>query len=379
VFCKLFILNIKRFFKNNRMMVLILLFSQIISVVVSLMAYGMIMNTKRETESAGYSERFLDASAYTDVYMPMEEVKDSLYKLLNQYGNKVRSVVLDGYDKEEKTIIWMHFTYRNNNIVMDDEWKNSILDTQPNRIGRFYTDDEFYSGKKVLITNGGYDDIKKCYINGTEYEVVGHFYEEGYSGNSDYKVVEMPFFSADDDLPICGVGIQLATLPTVSEYNVFAEEMVRLYDNQVNVYMPEKFSNDTKDMYKTYLVIAAIILGMSIINIGIVYGYILRTRNKYNAILSLCGGRKYQIVIINLLEIITICIVSYGLAVLLFNNVITPYVKDIFVYFTDIFDRYLYEDFLAIYLLTVIICAVYNILKVLNKQTITFIRGGGRK
>lgn len=379
MFCKLFILNIKRFFKNNRMMVLILLFSQIISVVVSLMAYGMIMNTKRETESAGYSERFLDASAYTDVYMPMKEVKDSLYKLLNQYGNKVRSVVLDGYDKEEKTIIWMHFTYRNNNIVMDDEWKNSILDTQPNRIGRFYTDDEFYSGKKVLITNGGYDDIKKCYINGTEYEVVGHFYEEGYSGNSDYKVVEMPFFSADDDLPICGVGIQLATLPTVSEYNVFAEEMVRLYDNQVNVYMPEKFSNDTKDMYKTYLVIAAIILGMSIINIGIVYGYILRTRNKYNAILSLCGGRKYQIVIINLLEIITICIVSYGLAVLLFNNVITPYVKDIFVYFTDIFDRYLYEDFLAIYLLTVIICAVYNILKVLNKQTITFIRGGGRK
>lgn len=379
MFCKLFILNIKRFFKNNRMMVLILLFSQIISVVVSLMAYGMIMNTKRETESAGYSERFLDASAYTDVYMPMEEVKDSLYKLLNQYGNKVRSVDLDGYDKEEKTIIWMHFTYRNNNIVMDDEWKNSILDTQPNRIGRFYTDDEFYSGKKVLITNGGYDDIKKCYINGTEYEVVGHFYEEGYSGNSDYKVVEMPFFSADDDLPICGVGIQLATLPTVSEYNVFAEEMVRLYDNQVNVYMPEKFSNDTKDMYKTYLVIAAIILGMSIINIGIVYGYILRTRNKYNAILSLCGGRKYQIVIINLLEIITICIVSYGLAVLLFNNVITPYVKDIFVYFTDIFDRYLYEDFLAIYLLTVIICAVYNILKVLNKQTITFIRGGGRK
>lgn len=379
MFCKLFILNINRFFKNNRMMVLILLFSQIISVVVSLMAYGMIMNTKRETESAGYSERFLDASAYTDVYMPMEEVKDSLYKLLNQYGNKVRSVVLDGYDKEEKTIIWMHFTYRNNNIVMDDEWKNSILDTQPNRIGRFYTDDEFYSGKKVLITNGGYDDIKKCYINGTEYEVVGHFYEEGYSGNSDYKVVEMPFFSADDDLPICGVGIQLATLPTVSEYNVFAEEMVRLYDNQVNVYMPEKFSNDTKDMYKTYLVIAAIILGMSIINIGIVYGYILRTRNKYNAILSLCGGRKYQIVIINLLEIITICIVSYGLAVLLFNNVITPYVKDIFVYFTDIFDRYLYEDFLAIYLLTVIICAVYNILKVLNKQTITFIRGGGRK
>ncbi len=379
MFCKLFILNIKRFFKNNRMMVLILLFSQIISVVVSLMAYGMIMNTKRETESAGYSERFLDASAYTDVYMPMEEVKDSLYKLLNQYGNKVRSVDLDGYDKEEKTIIWMHFTYRNNNIVIDDEWKNSILDTQPNRIGRFYTDDEFYSGKKVLITNGGYDDIKKCYINGTEYEVVGHFYEEGYSGNSDYKVVEMPFFSADDDLPICGVGIQLATLPTVSEYNVFAEEMVRLYDNQVNVYMPEKFSNDTKDMYKTYLVIAAIILGMSIINIGIVYGYILRTRNKYNAILSLCGGRKYQIVIINLLEIITICIVSYGLAVLLFNNVITPYVKDIFVYFTDIFDRYLYEDFLAIYLLTVIICAVYNILKVLNKQTITFIRGGGRK
>lgn len=379
MFCKLFILNIKRFFKNNRMMVLILLFSQIISVVVSLMAYGMIMNTKRETESAGYSERFLDASAYTDVYMPMEEVKDSLYKLLNQYGNKVRSVDLDGYDKEEKTIIWMHFTYRNNNIVMDDEWKNSILDTQPNRIGRFYTDDEFYSGKKVLITNGGYDDIKKCYINGTEYEVVGHFYEEGYSGYSDYKVVEMPFFSADDDLPICGVGIQLATLPTVSEYNVFAEEMVRLYDNQVNVYMPEKFSNDTKDMYKTYLVIAVIILGMSIINIGIVYGYILRTRNKYNAILSLCGGRKYQIVIINLLEIITICIVSYGLAVLLFNNVITPYVKDIFVYFTDIFDRYLYEDFLAIYLLAVIICAVYNILKVLNKQTITFIRGGGRK
>ena len=176
MFCKLFILNIKRFFKNNRMMVLILLFSQVISVVVSLMAYGMIMNTKRETESAGYSERFLDASAYTDVYMPMEEVKDSLYKLLNQYGNKVRSVVLDGYDKEEKTIIWMHFTYRNNNIVMDDEWKNSILDTQPNRIGRFYTDDEFYSGKNVLITNGGYDDIKKCYINGTEYEVVGHFY-----------------------------------------------------------------------------------------------------------------------------------------------------------------------------------------------------------
>ena len=379
MFCKLFILNIKRFFKNNRMMVLILLFSQIISVVVSFMAYGMIMNTKRETESAGYSERFLDASAYTDVYMPMEEVKDSLYKLLNQYGNKVRSVVLNGYDKEEKTIIWMHFTYRNNNIVMDDEWKNSILDTQPNKIGRFYTDEEFYSGKKVLITNGGYDDIKKCYINGTEYEVVGHFYEEGYASYSDSKVVEMPFFSADEDMPIYGVGIQLATLPTVSEYNVFAEEMVRLYDDKVNVYMPEKFSNDTKDMYKTYLVIAAIILGMSIINIGIVYGYILRTRNKYNAILSLCGGRKYQIVIINMLEIITICIVSYGLAILLFNNVITPYVKDIFVYFTDIFDRYLYEDFLVIYLLAIIICAAYNILKVLNKQTITFIRGGGRK
>ena len=29
--------------------------------------------------------------------------------------------------------------------------------------------------------------------------------------------------------------------------------------------------------------------------------------------------------------------------------------------------------------MAVIICALYNILKVLNKQTITFIRGGGRK
>ncbi|CCZ03654.1 putative uncharacterized protein [Eubacterium sp. CAG:603] len=379
MFCKLFILNIRRFFKNNKMMIMILLFSQIVSVVVSFMAYGMIMNTKRESESAGYSERFLDANSYHDVYLPLEKIKPSLYKLLKSYGNKVRSVVIDGYDKEENTTIWMHFTYRNGNIIVDDEWKKTILDSQPNRIGHLYTDDEFYSGKKVLVTNGGYDNVKKCYINGTEYEVVGHFYEEGYIGNASDKVVEVPFFSADDEMQIDAIGIQLATLPTVSEYNEFATEMLSLFDNQVYVYMPEKFSNDVKYMYKTYFIIAAIILGMSVINIGIVYGYILRTRTKYNAILSLCGAKKIQIVIINLLEIISMCLVSYGVSLLLFNNVIIPYGKDVFIYFTDIFDKYLYEDFLTIYLMAVIICALYNILKVLNKQTITFIRGGGRK
>lgn len=366
--------NIYYLIKKNTMMIGIMLISQIVSVLVILLAYGMIMNSKKEANEAGKYERILMVSLPKELNLPYKDARQVFDELFREFDGRIEAAGANAYDKENNTDIWCHFNYKNGNIIPDEEWKLEVTALQSHCKGRLYSDEEFYSGEKVVVTNDGWGDVETCMIAGEEYKVVGHFFEGGYAGP--HKVLEMPYLSLNDNITITGVNIFLNTLPTVSEYNEFATRMFEAFHYQCDVQMPDKFANDTKNMYKTYMIVAIIMLIMSAINIGIVYGYILTIRRRNNAVMSLCGGRGFSIAVIHLIEMSIICICAYIVAVLLFNSFILYGLKDIFVYFTDIYDREIFVDIFGIYFISIMIAGIYNVVRVLQKQTVDALRGG---
>lgn len=364
--------NIVNLFKKNQLMALIMALSQIISIIVILLAYGMIMNAKRDVNTAIWTQRMLDVyNIGEDKDVKLNEVRAEFEKVFDGLGDSIEKICIVGYDKEQDIDIYMWFKYRNGNYFPDEEGRDSLLDEQPHHTGRYFSNEEFYNGKKVVVTSAQLEKVgEKCVINGQAYEVVGQFFEGGYTR----REVSMPYLSADDAMCIMSLSIELDTIPTISQYNYFANKMFGLFDNQCEVGLPQKLSNEMKGMYKTYGMIAGIMLFMSAINIGVIYGYILKVRKKNNAILSLCGGKTHHIVLINLLEMVVICILSYILAHQLFIHLILPQLKDIFTYFNMIFKDYVFMDMFGIYLITVIVAGLYNIVKVLRKQTIHILR-----
>lgn len=363
--------NIFTLIRKNTIITMLLIISQIISVIVVMLAYGIIMNSGIESKEVNKFKRSL--SAYTrDNYMEFKNVKDTFEKIFEEYGDRIESICVGGYDEEHDTEIWSHFAYKNGNIIQDEEWIKTTMALQTNCKGRMFSEEEFYNGKKVIIINAGWEDIESCMIAGEEYEVVGQFFEGGYMGS---KVIEIPYLSIGENMKISNMSIYLKTLPTITEYNYFATTMFDLFGyEECNIELPEKFANDTKNMYKTYAIIAVIMLGMSVINISIVYGYILKVRKKNNAVMSLCGGKKREIILINLIEIVIICMVSYIVAATIFIHITIPSLKDIFIYFKGIYKDYVYIDMFAMYLVTVIIAGLYNTIKVLRKSTVQILR-----
>lgn len=360
-------------------MFLLLLISQVISVMVILLSYGMIINSKRDINNATIHERGLEASFYTNIYL--SDVKDDFEDLFKNVENKIRTICVDGYDDENDIAIniYMRFTYKDGQLLFDREQRDIMINQQPHHTGRYFNEEEFNHGEKVVVSGIHDKDVGDiCVINGEEYKVVGHFTDGMYSFGDKIESVDMPYTAASDNMRITSICIDLTTLPTVSEYNYFATKIFDLCNYECDVYLPEKFSNETKDMYQTYMIIAAIMLGMSAINIGIVYGYILKLRKKNNAVISLCGGNKRDIVLINLVEIVLLCVVSYGVSIILFKWFIIPNLRDTFVYFEKIFEGQIYLDMFAMYIMTVIIVGTYNIIKVLRKSTSSLLKGAIR-
>lgn len=349
--------NIFYFVKSGKLMFLLLVVSQIVSTMVIFLAFGMIQSTREESETASYNERRLDASARTGV--SIKEARPVFEEIFKQLGNKIELICVDGIAEEYDCGIWMHFTYRNGSIIANTEWMDTIVAEQPNALGRLYTAEEFYNGERVIILGGGFEELETIRLGEESYQVIGHFNEGGYRG-LEWKVLELPYWSAGDDLSVNGIGIRLKSIATISEYNFFAEKMFDLFDYEIEVPVPQKLANDTKNMYKTYIIIAAIMLGMSVINIGIVYGYVLRVRKHQNVVFSLCGAKKRNIFLINLIEMLVLCVGAFVIAYLIFEGLIFSVMAEIFEKFYGIYSVAVYLDILGMYLFSVVFVVGYH-------------------
>lgn len=351
-------------------MFFLLAVSQILSIIIILLSYGMIINSRKDINAAVYSQTELSVGFNKGA--SLSQIRKPFEKIFNQFDGRIERIIAIGYDSENEITIFMRFVYHHGAYYVDEATRDILLEEQINHTGRYYTDEELQNGEKVVVTGEYLADMDEvCMIGGEEYHVVGHFFEGGFSMS---KNLEMPYLSANDNIQIDGLAITLKTLPTITEYNYFAKEMFHLFDYDCEVSLPEKFSNDTKYMYKTYIMIAVITLIMSVINIGMVYGYILKLRKRNNSVMSLCGGNNLSIAMINLLELMIICSCSYIAARMIFSHLIIPGLKDIFTYFPEIFNKYVFMDMFEIYMGAVIVAGVYNIIKILRKQIVDIIK-----
>ena len=152
--------------------------------------------------------------------------------------------------------------------------------------------------------------------------------------------------------------------------------MFAYFGDDCEVRLPQKFSNQSKKVYETYIVIGIIMIGISVIVIGTVYGYLLKMQRKDNAILSLCGAKNRTILFMNLVEVVLLCILSYYVVYLINEYIWVKELKSIFTYFEEIFTSDIYLEFGAIYVLAVMGTAAYYICRELRCIS-DVLKGGG--
>lgn len=364
--------NMKKMFLKNTVMMMLLIFSQVVALSVLLLAYGMTENTKRDVSEQVRTEDCLNV--YTESKHTMGEVQELLESIFKHYNNKIDNICVVAKDEVQDIIVYMRFSYVNGMIVYDEEAVNVLIQSQTNDKGRYFNTEEFNNGAKVVVTSEklpGCGEI--CEIGNEEFEVVGYFPDAGFQS---CRVVDMPYYAVPANIHFVCVDIELKRLPTVSEYNYFAEKMFAYFGDDCEVHLPERFSNQSKKVYETYIVIGLIMIGISVIVIGTVYGYLLKTQRKDNAILSLCGAKNRTILFMNLVEVVLLCILSYYVVYLINENIWVKKLGDIFTYFEEIFTSDIYLEFGAIYVLAVMGTAAYYICRELRCIS-DVLKGGG--
>lgn len=364
--------NMKKMFLRNTFMMVLLILSQVAALSVLLLAYGMTENTKRDVSEEIGTENYLTVDVQAEY--PIGEVKKLLEPIFLNYNNKIDNICVSAKDKKNDITVYMRFSYQNGTIVYDEELINNLVLQQTNNKGRYFYPEEFNSGTKVVVTSERLPGCgETCEIGNEEFEVVGYFPDAGFQS---CRIADMPYFAVPDNLPFGSVDIVLKRLPTVSEYNYFAEKMFAYFGDDCEVRLPQKFSNQSKKVYETYIVIGIIMIGISVIVIGTVYGYLLKMQRKDNAILSLCGAKNRTILFMNLVEVVLLCILSYYVVYLINEYIWVKELKSIFTYFEEIFTSDIYLEFAAIYVLAVMGTATYYICRELRCIS-DVLKGGG--
>lgn len=293
-------------------------------------------------------------------------------------------------DKADPMQIYINFGYsfKNGKITCDGEYEDYKADGWW-KGGRWYTEEEYTSDKKVCIADVDsikestvfdktlkYDKKNKKYyitLNNIEYEVIGEYQYLG--------CIAIPFEAIDDDFYVINTLVfKLNTLPTNNEVAKIKQIYLKYFsDRQAD--LPEIAVSDPEQIkfYNTNLIIAIVVALLVSINLILLFKYVLITRRKELAALRITGATVNKVRRLYILEIMIISVVLFILSTFIFDI----FIKDIVIsHYEYAYVVYSLKNYSVTFLLY--ISVIYIILNILiyshiKKTPISLLRGGDKK
>lgn len=310
----LVIKNIKNSFKNFRKIYLLLIVSQLVSIVSIFFVYGIF---------ASYSEKMteLDMDSYivnvSFTESTVGELKECLPEILEQIEPKLDYLFVSS-GSGNGTMVAMYTEYHDGEYVL----KASVKEKNLIREGRTLSDEDVEKESKVLYSLCPEENKVGDIVNiaGVEFEVIGVDIEnlEGYI---------IPFNVCPDNSKLYYLSVVFEKLPTQKDYNLIKETLEGTFG--INCEIDEFDVKDEEQIisYRTNMIISIAICVISALNTCLLYGYIVSQRRKQMAVYGIIGASQGRILAINEIEIMLVSALTTfaGLAIfkLGLENVIT--------------------------------------------------------
>lgn len=345
--------NICNSLKSHRKIYIILVVSQLLSILSIYFVYGIYFNyteklndldidrkniaTRYENCDASLARTFLD-----EIFTELEANMD---------------YVFIGLQSEGEMRAMSYVTYSNG---LYGSWNSDEeIFHQGNDTG--ITDEDEQEGRKVVFSyRNGIDKIGGTIIyNGEEYEVVG-------LGIRESDDIVIPFSACPDDTGVWTMYFFFKDIPTTREYHSLAEILKKnLGDKLVYIDEFERIDNERTIAYRTIIAISGAIGIMSALNTCILFGYILSRRTKLMAVYGITGATDRKRIFINEIEILIVSAMSGTVGFLLFRYIFQGMMSGTYEYTEYIYSLKSYGIMTGIYeicilMFTSILLSLFN-------------------
>ena len=413
--------NLKQFAIKNRLVFVLFIFCQIVSILILLLSYGVYMNYKEN-----YDQEFLStAGLYGDGYIGEEgkkfEKNEFEYMLfvvdLNNYHDPLTHADVEPFYTEltdyfDKKLDYMMLQFFTQPMTIEEYTKNtnSPVSTvlfiakhdgeytfeKTTRYadensygtlssGRWFTDSELQKGESVCIVDlKGIerDTLKPATIReengekymtlcGIEYKVIGTM-ERGTS-------IIIPFTSAPKDMYLWDNFLVKFTEPlTVEEHNKYVSLIKKYFGDMVDDDTLEvaTVNIDKQYFYNTNIWLSVIIALAAAVNLAVLYRYVLMTRRKTLAIFRLVGAKKNKIRRIYIAETLGISVAVFALCAVLFNYAVLPWLIKYYPYCSEVYGIKVYGTMFLIYIIVSYIVLNAMIITHISKSPVKLLKEG---
>ncbi len=419
--------NLKQFVTKNRLVFVLFIFCQIVSILILLLSYGVYMNYKEN-----YNQEFLSTKGlYYEGDASGKEKGEKLdenefdYMLfvvnLNNYHDPLTHAdvepfyteLTDYFDKKLDYMMLQFFTKPmtlEESAKITNEYQSSLVSTvlfiakhdgeytfqKTSRYkdentagtlasGRWFTDSELQRGEAVCIVDlkGLERDILKpatirekngekyMTLCGIEYKVIGTMAR----GES----IIIPFTSAPKDMYLWDNFLVKFTEPlTVEEHNKYVSLIKKYFGDMVDDDTLEvaTVNIDKQYFYNTNIWLSVIIALAAAVNLAVLYRYVLMTRRKTLAIFRLTGAKKNKIRRIYIAETLGISVVIFALCAVLFNYAVLPWLIKYYPYCSEVYSIKVYGTMFLIYTLVSYIVLNIMIITHISKSPVKLLKEG---
>lgn len=373
------LLNLKSFFKSEKLVFFIMLICVISSAFIINFAYGLYHNYDTQK-----TELNIDAK---NLYPAITEGSTFTKSDLKRYAEALDGKTLNAMevicaishiedfpqvDEYPDNSLYMRFVIHDGEYGICEITRKAFEEQGILSSGRYITNEEERNGSYVAIVSGAMDgeweqaslmlknDDGTINLFGHKYEVIG--VRNGGGGAVPY----VPFLTVPDDITIFQLGFTFKRNMTRSMYNDLVETAMEEIPGILQFPELQLPDNDTIAVYNNVISIAFFISIVSVVNFAMLYHFIIEKRQRNLAIMRMCGCTKSRAVFTYLAECIIITLPCYAVGTLL-NAILGKNVfGKIFDFFEEAYTPKIYLAMFAVYFIAFII-----ILTVMISKTIT--------
>ncbi len=347
--------NIKNSIKGYRSIYIILIISQIISIVMLFFSYGIFGSfnlSKQEYNSKNY-EMF----AYSPDGINMDEFRPVFMKILEQAEPCMQEFAILGFRQDDITIC-VRNEYHNGKFSES----RRLMDIYSLASGRYATEEELNSGALVAVT----DDIgvvgETIEYDGVVYEIVG----TKVTGTA--MEIDVSLKAYPDKSRVQMFGIIFEKLPTTKDFEVFKTELKTAFGDRVKVEETEILDREKVIAMNSIITMSVLIGIVAALDTALLYGYIMGKRRKQMAIMGILGAKRIDRILINEAEIMLVTIITSLIGWALFQGVFEGLIQEIYENVVEIYYGKVYLMMTGIYAACVfIITMILTIVSTGNK------------
>lgn len=333
--------NIKNSICGYRSIYIILIVSQIISVLMAYFSYGVYGNFQMEKTQFKFNTHVI--SAYTNDVVYAYEIMEVMQEFLEQSEDRLDYFNMWG-DSDDYCVT-ADCIYRDEKFYFKNVYEDYKMYD-----GRYPTEIEISEGYKVAYTVNMGVTGEYIEINGEKYLIIGVLHT-----GTEEQIVNISINAFPDNVPIKYVNLVFDKLPTVKDYNCFGKVLTEKLGDRVTIQTMEIQDEEYIIAMDSIITISVIIGIVAALDTALLYGYIMNKRRRQMMIMGITGAKRIHRIIINEAEIVLITLATTITGVLLFSNIFEKLINNIYKNSAEIFHAGSYAIVAIIYVVSVVI------------------------